>query len=174
MVGDGVEGGMGQPQQNVGGNVGNQGQYQNSNQNINVGTSVDNQGQMNYGGSTDINNGGVGADQNQQYGNNPYDNQNYQGSTLSPSGAEVGYQPFVPSGNTNYNNNNGNNGLGNQQSIFSICGTVSEGFLFQCITSRPISKTQTIRMLSIHQEEWLLVVQLLEVHHLTTHLTRVM
>ncbi|CAL2051613.1 unnamed protein product [Caenorhabditis brenneri] len=50
-----------------------------------------------------MNAGGYVGDQNQgQYQDqNQYQNQ---GSTLSPSGGEVGYQPFVPSGNTDYNN----------------------------------------------------------------------
>ncbi|CAO4387036.1 unnamed protein product [Caenorhabditis nigoni] len=100
-----------QPNFNTGGVVGGQnqnsaqyqgpdGQYQYQNQDQNVGGNFNNQEQyqnqnMNAGGYVDNQNQGQFQDQNQGQ---------FQGSTLAPSGGEVGYQPFTPSGNTDYNN----------------------------------------------------------------------
>ncbi|KAF1749076.1 hypothetical protein GCK72_025543 [Caenorhabditis remanei] len=87
----------------------NQNQFQTQDQNINGPGYVDqnqyqtqnqDQGQnINTGGYVDNQNQGQFQDQNQGQ---------FQGSTLAPSGGEVGYQqPFVQSGNTDYNNGAG-------------------------------------------------------------------
>ncbi|UMM43701.1 hypothetical protein L5515_019102 [Caenorhabditis briggsae] len=99
-----------QPNFNTGGVVGGQnqnsaqyqgpdGQYQYQNQDQNAGGNFNNQQyqnqNMNAGGYLDNQNQGQFQDQNQGQ---------FQGSTLAPAGGEVGYQPFTPSGNTDYNN----------------------------------------------------------------------